>query len=110
MDSTVATITGAISVAALSGLTFLAYRHQKAYQKLSLFLSGILILGLGVILSWNLSIQWAGIAVNQTAYNLCPEKAYEIRKAIDAYTVPSWLFVAIVAWSFYILFLLSFPF
>jgi hypothetical protein len=109
MDHAVATIIGAIAVAALSGLTFLAYKHQKAYQKLSLFLGSIIILGLGAGLSWNISNQWAGTAAEQAAYNLCPGKAYEIRKAVDAYTVPSWLFLAFVAWTLYGLFLSSFP-
>ena len=45
VDNTVATTIGAIAVAALSGLTILAYKHPQAYKKLSLFLNGITILG-----------------------------------------------------------------
>jgi len=41
VDNTVATIIGTIAVAAFSGLTFLAYKHPKAYRKLSIFLYAI---------------------------------------------------------------------
>jgi hypothetical protein len=88
MDNAVATIIGAIAVAALSGLTFVAYKHPQAYKKLALFLNGIIILGWTAGLSWSFSNQWARIAVNQAADNLCLGKVYEIRKAIDAYAIP----------------------
>jgi hypothetical protein len=109
MDIAVAPIIGAIAAAALSGLTFLAYKHPKAYSKLSLFLNSIIILGVGSSLSWNLSNEMAGTAAEQAAYNLCQGTAYEIKKAVDAYMVNKWFFLAFAALAIYTLFLLSFP-
>ena len=109
MDNTVATIIGTIAVAAFSGLTFLAYKHPKAYWKLSIFLNAIIILGWVGGFSCSLSNQWASIAAERVTYDLCSGKTYEIRKAIEAYAVPTWFFWTLIAGSLYVLFLLTFP-
>jgi hypothetical protein len=110
MDNALATITGTIAVAALGGLTIVAYKHPKAYKKLLLFLNGITVLGFVGGFSWILSNQWAAIAAKNAAYNLCPGKAYEIRDAVDSYAVPTWLFWAFFGSVLYVQFLSTFPF
>jgi hypothetical protein len=109
MADTVATIIGAIAVTALSGLTVLAYKHPKAYQKLVLVLNGLIILGWVGGLSWSLSNQWVRIAVDRVAYDLYSGKASALGKAVDEYALPSWLLWAFIASSLYIQFLVTFP-
>jgi hypothetical protein len=109
MDNTAATFTGGIVVAALGGLTFIAYNHPEAYKKLSLFLNSIIILVFVAGWSWSLSNQWAGIAAYREASKSCGGKAYEIEKAVDAHAVPNWLFWSFMVGSLYVFFLSAFP-
>jgi len=54
---------GALCVAALGGLTIIAYRHPKKYQKLYLVLTIIIFVSMWTMVAFNIGIHWAQLAI-----------------------------------------------
>jgi hypothetical protein len=55
------TLTTSIALMAISGISFLAYKHPKGYNKLYPFILGFLFATLAVMLSWDFAIQTATV-------------------------------------------------
>src|ERR1700693_3001845 len=94
-------------VAAIGALTFVAYRHPRAYMILGTILSVIAALGLVGIVCWDVSNYTLGDAILTSG--LIGDKSSEIKTIIKRLATPTWCTIALACWSFYHLFLLSFP-
>jgi hypothetical protein len=103
MGAFLATLFGGLGVAAITGLTFLAYKHPSAYEKV---FKGLEIV-LGIIM---LLIMFWSLAVSRAHLNLLPfidqEKRAAADVAVQSIDLFSWkLFFAYFALYLYLLFL-----
>jgi hypothetical protein len=103
----VETVIGSIAVAALTGLTFVAYKHPDAYRKLCVALTITTMIVNIVFLSWNMS--------NKAAFNaffaqnkLDQEHAFIAREIVLSAVAPDWIVLLTIAATFYLAFLYSF--
>ena len=101
---------GALCVAALGGLTIIAYRHPKEYQKLYLALIIILIMSLWTMVAFNIGVHWSQSVIwdsNIFEYN----NATKATDAISKAEIPEWIMgVLPVALIAYIVFLSTFKY
>ena len=96
----------AIIVAALSGITYLAYKHPDAYEKMyAVFAVGFM--GIWIfLLSWNVAILTANSRVDKaTRYATEPI----VTDAIDTLYFPWWVFAVGGAAYLYLTFLYKLP-
>ncbi len=88
MDDAVGRLVGGIALAALSAVTFVAYKHPKAYVKLYLILITIVGVGMVGISVWGISNV---AALNSLLGITLPnDKSEEIRAAIEGASPPFW--------------------
>lgn len=94
---------GGLALAALSGLTFLAYKHPKAFEKLFKAIMLLIIVTFLMAISWNIS---SDVAI-QTIIKLLPDdKHEEAFQLANSMTLHSWKFyVGYAVIYFYIIFL-----
>ena len=101
----VETVLSGLAIAAIAGVTVIAYRHPKGFEKLyvplCLVISGTVI----VFLSWNFSNHTAQIAISSISI----ESFYELRDKIEAKAFPMWILAALIGSSLYLSFLLYLP-
>jgi hypothetical protein len=96
-------------VAALTGLTFIAYKHPYNYRKLDKVLWAILVLIQTAIIVWNASILHTEITLLQMPLDDMPS----IHKAIGivrAQVLPFYYLVLISLAELYLFFIWSFPY
>jgi hypothetical protein len=107
MDDSVEKAVAGLVVAAIGGLTFVAYRHPIAYAKLGVWLGFInVLLGIGTT-GWNISNYTLLTAIMTSG--LVGDKTTEVNGIANKLVVSPWWMAAIVCFSFYHMFLLSFP-
>jgi TRAP-type C4-dicarboxylate transport system permease small subunit len=113
VDDTVIKIGGGLVVAALSGVTFVAYKHPRAYAKVFLILIAVCTtIFLGEIV-WGMS----NVAARTAAFEAMKlsgsdelANADKIYAAVAAHSTPDWVLgVTIAIWA-YLVFLSSFPY
>jgi hypothetical protein len=101
---------GAICVTALVGLTIIAYRHPKEYQKLYLVLIIIILVAMWTMVAFNIGIHWAQSSIwdsNVFEY----ENASKATYAISNVEIPDWIMgVLPVTLIAYIVFLSTFQY
>jgi hypothetical protein len=101
---------GALCVAALGGLTIIAYRHPKEYQKLYLVLIIIILMSMWTMVAFNIGIHWSQSAIwdsNVYEYENASKATYAISNAI----IPDWIMgVLPTALIAYIVFLSTFQY
>jgi hypothetical protein len=101
---------GALCVAALGGLTIIAYRHPKKYQKLYLVLTIIIFVSMWTMVAFNAGIHFAQSAIwesNVFEYVNASKATY----AISNSEIPDWIMgVLPVALIDYIVFLSTFQY
>jgi hypothetical protein len=109
----IVTTTGAgIAVAAISGITIIAYKHPQAFRKLFWFLISLLVLSYVIMFSWTLSNNYAADAAFDAASHIKSISFSEmenIRDAVHAWNIPVWCLHVINALFLYLGFLRSFP-
>lgn len=112
MDNALATISSGVVVAALGGITVIAYRHPRAYLRLMiclwLILAALAIGGIGYMMGTS----YAALEASKTSFrqdsNLA--KADEMYKAAESHALPGWCAFVLGASFAYLWFLSSFPF
>ena len=101
---------GALCVAALGGLTIIAYRHPKKYQKLYAVLIIIIFLSMWTMAAFNCGIHWAQTAIWGSGvfeYDNASKATY----AISNVEIPDWIMgVLPVALILYVVFLSTFQY
>jgi len=101
---------GALCVAALGGLTIIAYRHPKKYQKLYLVLIIIILMAMWTMAAFNAGNYWAQSAIWGSGvfeYDTASKATY----AISDFKIPDWIMgVLPVALIAYIVFLSTFQY
>lgn len=98
------------SAAAISGLTFLAYKHPDAYESIYKYLNGTLILSTFSVVLWNSAVSYTFIQIS----TVVRESGYDIyssaEKTVDSLQVPfTTIAVIYLCISFYLLFLRVLP-
>jgi hypothetical protein len=78
VDDISAKLGGGIILAALTGVTFIAYNHPRAYRKLALFLFGFLVLLYFSLISWSVSNNNAESAVYKAGRRIESLRSSEI--------------------------------
>jgi hypothetical protein len=106
MNNLVATLVAALTVSALTGITFLAYKHHRAYSNLFLVLFTVYFIVLIFYLTWNGGVLWTYSAISDF---IQPDKFSEARAARDNIQIPFWVFVVASGASLYTSFLLYLP-
>lgn len=98
------TVTGGVLVAALSGITFIAYKHPREFQKLSL----VILISSGIIMML-LASYLLGVTVIREAVswndNLSSEVKVYIGNIADNLQPPYWIWPAAIAFQLYIVLL-----
>lgn len=98
------TVTGGVLVAALSGITFIAYKHPREFQKLSL----VILISSGIIMML-LASYLLGVTVIREAVswndNLSSEVKVYIGNIADNLQPPYWMWPAAIAFQLYIVLL-----
>lgn len=98
------TVTGGVLVAALSGITFIAYKHPREFQKLSL----VILISSGIIMMLFASYL-LGVTVIREAVswndNLSSEVQVYIENIADNLQPPYWIWPAAIAFQLYIVLL-----
>lgn len=98
------TVTGGVLVAALSGITFIAYKHPREFQKLSL----VILISSGIIMMLFASYL-LGVTVIREAVswndNLSSEVKVYIGNIADNLQPPYWIWPAAIAFQLYIVIL-----
>ena len=101
---------GALCVAALGGLTIIAYRHPKKYQKLYLVLTIIIFVSMWTMVAFNIGIHWAQSAIwgsNDIEYVNAAKATYAISNA----EIPDWIMAVLpTVLISYIVFLSTFQY
>ena len=101
---------GAICVTALAGLTFIAYRRPKEYQKLYLALIVIILASMWSMSAFNIGIHWAQSAIwdsNVFEYDNATRATYAISNVMIPDSIMAVLPVALIA---YVVFLSTFKY
>jgi hypothetical protein len=108
MDSNVGTLFGGFAVAAVSAVTFVAYKHPRAYAKLYLWLCGANFAGVMGMVIWNFS----NLATSNTILRsgLSPDKIAATESIINITEIPAWWIFLGGFVAFYLLFLTSLPY
>lgn len=101
----VETILSGLAIAAIAGITVIAYRHPKGFEKLYVALAIVIASIVGAILSWNFSNHTAQIAISSISI----ESYYELRDKIEAKAVPVWVIGAFGVLYLYLMFLYYLP-
>jgi hypothetical protein len=112
VEDNVATIVGGIIVAALSGVTFIAYKHPRAYTRLMVSLYCVIILLFAGGFGWMMGCSAASRAAYSAASSLTKlnlVEARDIKEAGEAAGVPNWYPITLLAVSVYLSFLWTFP-
>jgi hypothetical protein len=101
---------GALCVAALGGLTIIAYRHPKEHQKLYLVLIIIIFVSMWTMAAFNSGIYWAQSAIwGSGVFEY--DSASKATDAISNVQIPDWIMGALpVALIAYIVFLSTFQY
>ena len=99
---------GVLCVAALGGLTIIAYRHPKKYQKLYLVLIVIILVSMWTMVAFNAGIHWSQSAIwGVFEYDNASKATYAISNA----AIPDWIMgVLPSALIAYIVFISTFPY
>jgi hypothetical protein len=106
MDDNVGKGLASLAVATVGALTFVAYKHPRAYQKL---LQVLVVVGLGISLScltWDICIVTSESTLARSGV-LPKDKVNEI---LDTLQLPIWVNIAILGAILYLMFLLTFPY
>jgi TRAP-type C4-dicarboxylate transport system permease small subunit len=86
------TITAGLLLASVSGITYLAYKHPRAYRKIALPLSTLILLIQFMVMMWSFGVQ-------ATHLKLMPliesSKWNQAQEAVDG-ILPRWWLVALV--------------
>jgi hypothetical protein len=108
MDDTVGKIVAGLAVGAFSGLTFVAYKHPRAYSQL-----GIVLLILLMFCSVGVLIRQLTIYAAESALigsGLVPQdKIHQMQDVMEALQLPPWISASILGATIYLVFLLSLP-
>ena len=88
------TIIGSLSVAFITSLAVLAYRHPAAYSKISKTLNRIAFLILFMILAYNWGVIKAYEAILK---HLDSQNKMEIIKTLESVSIPQWTAIIIYA-------------
>lgn len=101
---------GVLCVAALGGLTIIAYRHPKKYQKLYLVLIIIILLSMWTMAAFNAGNYWAQSAIwGSGVFEY--DNASKATDAISNVGIPDWIMGVLPAVLIaYIVFLSTFQF
>jgi hypothetical protein len=108
VDDNIAKIIAGLVVAAIGAQTFVAYKHPRAYVLLGSVLSLIGTVCIIGIASWNLSNDKLGYAILSSG--LIGDKSSEVKNIMQRLAISDWWTLALASWSFYHVFLLSFPY
>jgi hypothetical protein len=96
----------ALFIAAISALTFLAYKHPKGYQKISLAINVTYGVAVTSALTWHLGSYFTYEAIIPF---LEASKIQEAKAVANSYLIPSWILFVGCATSAYMTFLLFLP-
>ena len=98
----------ALIVAAVTGLTFIAYKHPKAYSRCYVWLLVISTAAFCCVLTY---IAGYSIACATAARFVLPDKLPEMELALGAHALAYvWIFVGYFAWMIYLVLLALLPF
>ena len=100
---------GGLLAAALSGLTFIAYKHPYNYRKLDRVLWAILVLFQTGIIVWNISVYNAEMAIIHLQINDVA-LMHKLIDVVDSQNLPIFYLVAISLSELYLFFIWSFPY
>jgi hypothetical protein len=106
MDDTVEKVITGLIVAAISGLTFIAYKHPRAYGRLHLTLSTITLYITLSMVAWNVSTFTVAYVVKES--KVAGDKTTETINVILSVAAPHWWFLISVGVTLYLWFLYSF--
>ena len=99
----------ALVVAALTGITVVAYQHPTAYNRIGIYLvlaTGALQIGLSV---WNLGLIAARMRLLPFIKDLAGTGLDEADKALEPIRVPGWVLASVLLAMLYLLFLAFLP-
>ena len=100
------TLVSGLILAALSGLTFLAYRHPEAYEKIYVpFVLAYGVIFIGTV-GWNFGVLKTTYAVlDEIGYNFLDDA----EKAKERLLLPEWLWLVLIGLYLYMTFLATLP-
>ena len=101
------TVSASLIVAAVTGLTIVAYKHPSAYRKIGKFLLWVVNIVFGVGTVWDTAV---GLSYALLSRFIIPEQRAQAEAALNLINIRWWLFaLIIVAINLYLFFLLLLP-
>lgn len=96
-----------LALAAITGLTFIAYKHPRAFDRMYLPMYAILTICVTSFLAWDFS---ASATFKALAPYIDKEKIAEASLVLVSKSTSSWVWVGYVAFSMYMVFLNWLPY
>lgn len=100
---------GGVALAAITGITYVAYKHPKEFGRLYLYISAIMLICIVIMATWNISISYT-IRTIYDSGKLDSEHKLIIHDITDVEMIPLWAFVLFTPIGLYLMFLTTLPY
>jgi hypothetical protein len=100
------TLISGLALAGISAVTYVAYRHPRAYPNICIALTGFMLAILAVLVTWDVAIGRAYIALRP---HLSDENLLATAEAMERLHVPIWPLASSLGIAAYFLVLLFLP-